>query len=95
MGAKRACFRYTDLTKKEHQALKSISKGEADEYQQRLALAVIVNKLSRAHNTLYIPDSFDQSAFLSGRAFVGHEILKVLQIPVGQLQNKVEEDEEV
>jgi len=94
MAAKKACFRYKALTKEEHQALTSLNKGEANEYQQRLALSVIVNKFSRAHNTLYIPDSFDQSAFLNGRAFVGHEILKHLQIPVGQLDNEVKEDEE-
>ena len=93
MAAQKQCFRYTKLTDEEHRAIIMLNKGEATEYQQRLGLSVIVNKLSRSHNTLYIPDSFDQTAFMNGRAFVGHEVLKILQIPVGQLNNEVKEDE--
>jgi hypothetical protein len=73
------------LTKDEVIALQCLHRGEANEYQQRLALKVIVNDFSRAQDALYIPGSFDQTAFLNGRAFVGQRILKYINIPVGKL----------
>lgn len=88
------CFTCKTLTKEEHEALKLLNKGEANPYQQRLALSVIVNKFCRTHNLMYVPGSFDQTTFFNGRAFVGNEILKHLNIPVGQLDNEVKEDEE-
>ena len=69
----------------DHAALVALSKGEATEHQQVLALRLIVNNFSRAHDLLYIPDSFDQSAFLNGRAFVGQKILKFINKPVGKI----------
>lgn len=87
------CLRCESLTKAEHEALKALNNGEANAYQQKLSLSIIINKFSRAHDLLYVPGSFDQSALLNGRAFVGQKILKHLNIPVGQLNNEVEEDE--
>ena len=80
-------FYCAPLDKHEKQAISNLAKGEATEYQQRLALKVIVNKFSRAHDVLYIPGSFDASAFLSGRGYVGALILQHLNIPVGQLED--------
>lgn len=74
-----------ELTKPEVIALQALHQGEATPYQQRLALKVIVNDFCRAQDALYIPGSFDQTAFLNGRAFVGHRILKYINIPVGKL----------
>jgi len=84
-------FKYQQLTKQEIVALKALHNGEASEYQQRLALVIITNKLSRAQDQLYIPGSFDATAFLSGRAFVGQAILKYINIPVGKL-DELEDD---
>jgi len=84
------CFKTPGLDKHEHAALKALHKGDASEHQQRLALHVIVNKLSRAHDVLFIPGSSDESAFLSGRAFVGQKILKYLNVPIGKLKQQEE-----
>ena len=73
------------LTKQEIVALQDLNEGIATVYQQKLALMVIVNKFARAQDLLYIPDSFDQTALLNGRAFVGQQILKYINIPVGKL----------
>ena len=73
------------LTKDEVIALQALHKGDATPYQQKLALKVIVNDFCRAQDALYIPGSFDQTAFLNGRAFVGQRILKYINIPVGKL----------
>ncbi len=53
------CLRCEALTKEEHEALKALNKGEANAYQQKLSLSIIVNKFSRAHDLLYVPGSFD------------------------------------
>ena len=50
------------LTKQEIVALQDLNEGTATEYQQKLALHVIVNKFARAQDLLYIPNSFDQTA---------------------------------
>lgn len=93
MSNDKECFKCAGLTKAEHAAIRALRDGDADSYQQKLALKVIVNKFSRSHDGLYIPDSFDQSSFLSGRAFVGQKILKYLNIPVGKLQEEEQDGE--
>ena len=86
MANKPQCFATEALDKQDILALKAVYNGEVDAHQQRLALHVIVNKLSRAQDQLYIPDSFDQTAHLNGRAFVGQKILKYINMPVGKLE---------
>ena len=73
------------ITKEEVHALRDLHQGVATERQQQVALYVIINKFSRAQDLLYIPDSFDQTAILNGRAFVGQQILKYINIPVGKI----------
>jgi hypothetical protein len=85
MAGEPQSFVVEPLTKAEVHALRDLHKGEATEHQQHVALYVIINKFSRAQDLLYIPGSFDQTAMLNGRAFVGQQILKYINIPVGKL----------
>ena len=85
------CFAVASITKREVEAMKALYIGEATPYQQRLVLMVIVNKLSRAQDLLYIPESFDETAFVNGRAFVGQKILKYIKMPIGKLDILEEE----
>lgn len=78
------------VSKREHGAIKALYAGEATPEEQQLALKVIVNKFSRTHDLLYVPGSFDGSAFLNGRAYVGQKILKYLNLPVGKLKDEPE-----
>jgi hypothetical protein len=78
-------FSVEPLSKAEVHALRDLHKGVATEHQQHMALYVIINKFARAQDLLYIPDSFDQTAMLNGRAFVGQQILKYINIPVGKI----------
>ncbi len=82
------------LTKDEHGALRALQVGEATPYQQTQALYVITNKFSRAHDVLFIPGHTDESSFLSGRGFVGQQILKYLNLPVGRLPTLDPKEEE-
>jgi len=79
------CFKCVQESKEEIQAIKALGNGDATEFQQKLALKVITNSYCRAHDLSYIPSSYDQTAFIAGRAFVGQRILKVLKIPIGKL----------
>ena len=88
------CFRCEDPDKYEADAIKALGEGAADEYQQKIALNYIVNKLCRSNDVLYVHgnNSLD-TAFLNGRAFPGQKILKILKVPIGRL--KLKETEEV
>jgi len=87
------CFSSRKPTDKEIYAIKALAKGEATEYEQKLALSLIVNVFSRTHDLCYIPDSRDQSTFVSGRAFVGQKILKLINIPIGKLIKEEDSNE--
>ena len=80
------CFNVAKVTKEEHRALRALRTGEATPGQQGMALALITNKISRTHDVLFVPGAADESAFLAGRAFVGSQVLKLLNIPVGKLE---------
>tara|TARA_R100001369_G_scaffold91915_1_gene134715 strand:+ start:5950 stop:6219 length:270 start_codon:yes stop_codon:yes gene_type:complete len=81
------CFYVKELTQREVLAIKALNTGTADASQQQMALAVICNKFSRPHDLLFVPGESDQTVFMNGRAFVGMQILKTLNVKVGQLQN--------
>ena len=93
MANKPQCFKYDALTDEEHIALKALYKGEADEHQQRLGLKVIVNNFARSHDMCFVPGESDQSTFISGRAFVGQQILLHLNLPVGKLKQEDDNNE--
>ena len=87
------CLIVKKPNKQEHEAIKNLSKGIATEHQQRLALKFIINSVSRAQDLLYIPGGgFDETAFLNGRAFVGQNILKLLNVPIGTYEDKAEDN---
>ena len=84
-------LRVPKLTRQEVRALKALWKGEATEYEQKLCLQIIVNKFARAHDLPYVPGKSDESTFLSGRAFVGKQIFRVLKLKIDQLTDEGEE----
>jgi len=79
------CFEVEIVSEQEAAALKALQKGEAEPHQQTQALALIVNKFCRPHDQTYIPGHEGRTGFMSGRAFVGQQILKYLNIPVSKL----------
>lgn len=86
------CFQTPALDKHDIEAIKALDNGTATEYQQKLALAVIVKKLSRTHDLLFVPNSHDETAFLSGRGFVGDKIIKIISQPIGKQLKTTEEN---
>lgn len=84
-------FAVPKLSAQEHESLVRLSKGEAEPHQQLQALEVIVKKFSQPQELLYIPGSFDETAFVQGRAFVASRIRYFLKRPVGVTQAKEKE----
>ena len=74
------------ISKEEAAAVQQCWEGTANAGQQRLALAVVIDKLAMADHIPYTQGSFDGSAFLAGRAFVGKLIRTVLRAKLGELQ---------
>ena len=81
-------FRVPIVDEREHRALRALYTGTASEHQQRVALKVIINKLSRAQDLLYIPGNTEGTAFINGRAFVGQQLLKYLNLPIGKITDE-------
>ena len=74
------CFDVEPLDPTESNAIRSLSRGDATEIQQKLAFAVILKKLARAYDQPFVPGAGDQTTFLAGRAFVGQQLLKHAKI---------------
>lgn len=68
----------------EHRAIKALASGNATPDQQGVALKVIHTKFSRANDLLYVPSNNAATAFLNGRAFVGQQILKYINLPLDE-----------
>lgn len=82
------CFKVQPPTKQQGIALQALQRGEANEGQQKIALLYITNVIARPHDILFVPGDDGQTAFLNGRAFVGMQILKTLNVNVGKLQDE-------
>ena len=81
----KSCFEVLMPTSSQVNAIKAVYKGEADSNQQRVALGYICNELCRTQEGQYMRGSFDETAFLNGRAFVGTHILNIINVPIGRL----------
>jgi len=79
------CYDREPLDELEVRALKSLYRGDADPYQQRLALQVIVNKFARLSQPAFVPGDPGQGAFLAGRQFVALMLMDTINRPLGQL----------
>lgn len=75
-------LRVPPITVEDHRAVKALSRGDASPAQQQLALAFITKGLAGAHDLPYVPGDPNAGAFLAGRAFVGHQIIKLVKRPI-------------
>lgn len=68
-------------------ALKALSEGKADEGQQKMALDYIVHVVAKRYEIPYFPDSPTDSAFASGKLYVGEQILKLIGLNGDEIQD--------
>lgn len=66
-------------------AVKALAAGTANEGQQRRALAFVVNRLARANELSFRPESQRESDFAEGRRFVGLQLRKLVELSVDML----------
>jgi len=93
MNLETECFKVESLSAQEIIAFQSLETGEADAHQQRLALSVLLKKMCRTYDTHFLPGQPDGSAFLSGRGFVGQQVLKCMRLDPRALKQLREEEE--
>jgi len=65
-------------------ALQALVRGDADSGQQQRAMNWIINNACGTYDLDYRPDSREH-AFVSGKRFVGLEIVKLLKVNTGAL----------
>lgn len=61
-------------------SLQALEKGEANEDQQKRALAWIINQASATYQVAWEPDNERASSFESGRRYVGLKIIEMLKL---------------
>lgn len=68
-------------------AMQALERGEASPDQQKRALTWIVNNVCGTYDADYRVDERDH-AFVSGRRFVGLQIVKLLKLSIGKLKKE-------
>ena len=68
----------------EVEAIKALTRGEADPFQQKTALDWIINTAAGAYELSFRSDAEGgdrETAFAEGRRFVGMQIVKLVNMP--------------
>ena len=65
-------------------------KENANQEQQVIAITAIIGKLCVSDIQCYQVGSFDETAFLNGRVFVGKEILRQCRLSIGEMDKQQE-----
>ena len=81
------CFK-ADWQLPDANALQALEKGEADEMQQKRALAWIINVAAGTYQVAWEPDNERASSFESGRRFVGLKIVELLKLNLANFRRK-------
>ena len=68
-------------------ALQAVMEGRAEPHQQQRAMTWIVNNACGTYDMDYRPDARDH-AFISGRRFVGLQIVKMLKLNAAAFTEK-------
>lgn len=65
-------------------AIKALASGNANESQQKNALAWIINEAAKTYDQPFRPgaDGDRDTAFACGRMFVGQQIVKVMKLTI-------------
>lgn len=69
-------------------ALKALQEGTADAIQQRRALDWILRKACAMPEWPYVPGDAEATHVHLGRHFVGHQIMKLLQMNLGAVKDR-------
>ena len=73
-------------------ALKALSQGEADPYQQKLALKTIVDNFCGTYQRSFLPGKPDETVFMQGRAFPGQRIFHHINLDPTEIKQLKDEE---
>ena len=62
-------------------ALQNLEKGEANDIQQKRALAFIINSVCGTYNATFVPDSDRETVFAEAKRHCGLELVKLINMP--------------
>jgi hypothetical protein len=71
-------------------SIQALSRGEADEFQQKRALNFIIETLARTYDEQYYPDSSRDTDYALGMRKVGQQIVKCLKLDLATFKKKEE-----
>jgi hypothetical protein len=66
-------------------ALKAVAAGNASPAQQKRALVWIVHRAAMTYDETFVQGQNDATYFLTGRRNVGLQIMKLVNVPIGEL----------
>lgn len=67
-------------------AIQALQRGDATEFQQKRALAFIVNIVAATYDQPFFPESARDTDFACGRMFVGQQIVKMTKLNLARLK---------
>jgi hypothetical protein len=77
--------KYDDL---DVEAIKAIAAGNASPGQQQRGLNWIIHKAAMTYDEPFVPGQVDLTSHLTGRANVGRQIVKLVNVPIDLLSKK-------
>lgn len=69
-------------------ALQALSRGEANDAQQKRALRFVIESLAGTYDLSYRSGKPDDTAFAEGKRSVGLQIVKLLHVNLGAIRGK-------
>jgi hypothetical protein len=67
-------------------AVQAVSRGEATEEQQRVAIKFIIEDICLTYDEPYRPDSERDTTFALGKRHAGMEIVKFIKLKMGKIK---------
>lgn len=67
-------------------AIQALQRGDASEFQQKRALAFIINVVANTYDQPYFPESSRDTDFACGRMFVGQQLVKMTKLNLSRLK---------
>jgi hypothetical protein len=66
-------------------AIKAVAAGKASEGQQIRAMQWIIQAAARTYDETFVPGQSDLSDYLSGKRNVGLQLVKLINVPIDEL----------
>lgn len=69
-------------------AFQMVHEGKGSPGQQQMVIDYVINEICRTYDMSYFPDNQRDTDFAEGKRFVGNEVIKLLKLKVGRLEEE-------